>query len=385
MFLKRKNKKVYPEQSRRVLIAMSGGVDSSVAALLLKKQGFPFFAKATKGMDVTGAFIRGYNVDGCQDRDAEDARLVAEKIEIPFYVFNFEDEYKKRVVDYLLDGYQKGITPNPDVVCNREIKFGLLYDKAMELGFDYVASGHYAINKLKTQNSKLKIFGKKEGIYRAKDRNKDQSYFLWDIPKEKLEHLIFPLGCLTKPEVRKIARKAELPVAEKKDSQGICFLGKFDFGDFLRKNIKTRIGDIVDVNGKKVGEHDGVWLYTIGQKHGFKNFAGRPFYVIGKDLDKNLLIVAYDQDRRLYCKEFELADLNFIDTKTKNDFEIGKPIELLIRNRYRQELKKAILSKTGDDKAKIELKKADQVFPASGQSTVFYKKNGQMLGGGVIV
>jgi tRNA-specific 2-thiouridylase len=162
-------------------------------------------------------------------------------------------------------------------------------------------------------------------------------------------------------------------------------LGRFDFGDFLREKIKIKIGDIIDVNGKKVGEHDGVWLYTIGQKHGFKNFAGKPFYVIGKDLDKNLLIVAYEGDKKLYCKEFELTDLNFIDTKTQGYFEIGKPIELLIRNRYRQDLRKATLFKIGSDKAKIELKKADQIFPASGQSTVFYKKNGQMLGGGVIV
>lgn len=139
MFSKFKNK--------RILVAMSGGVDSSVAALLLKKDGY----------DIAGAFIRGYNVDGCQDRDAEDARLVCEKIEIPFYIFNFEEEYKKRVVDYLINGYKKGITPNPDVVCNREIKFGLLYDKAMDLGFDFVASGHYAINKIKNQKSKIKM------------------------------------------------------------------------------------------------------------------------------------------------------------------------------------------------------------------------------------
>jgi len=360
MFLKQKNKKV--------LTALSGGVDSSVAALLLKKRGF----------FVAGAFIHGYNVDGCQDRDAEDARLVAEKIDIPFYVFNFEDEYKKKVVDYLLDGYKKGITPNPDVVCNREIKFGLLYDTAVNLGFDYVASGHYV--KIKEG-----FFDKEAKIYAAKDKNKDQSYFLWDIPREKFKKLIFPLGNLKKPEVREIAKKAQLPVAEKKDSQGICFLGKFDFGDFLREKIEIKIGDIIDVEGKKVGEHDGVWLYTIGQKHGFKNFAGRPFYVISKNLDKNLLIVAYDQDQRLYCKEFELTDLNFIDQKTQDDFEYGKSIKLLIRNRYRQELKRATLFRIGSDKAKIELKKADQIFPASGQSTVFYKKNGQMLGGGVIV
>ena len=370
---------------KKVLVAMSGGVDSSVAALLLKN----------KGYNIAGGFIRGYNVDGCQDRDAEDARLVCEKIGIPFYVFNFEDEYKNRVVDYLLDGYKKGITPNPDVVCNREIKFGLLYDAAMNLGFDFIASGHYARIKREIPNNKFQISNwlkeKEAHIYAAKDKNKDQSYFLWDIPKEKLEHLIFPLGKMTKPEVRKIAKKSGLPVADKKDSQGICFLGKFDFGDFLREKIKTKIGDIIDVNGKKVGEHDGVWLYTIGQKHGFKNFSGEPFYVIGKDLKKNELIVAYEGDGKLFCKEFEVTDLNFLDDKTKKDFESGKEIKVFIRNRYRQPLFGATLTlldnphKSVSLSALIRVDVPHQLFPASGQSTVFYNRRGQMLGGGVII
>ncbi len=361
-------------KNKKILVAMSGGVDSSVAALLLKN----------KGCNVAGGFIRGYNVDGCQDRDAEDARLVCEKIGIPFYVFNFEDEYKNKVVDYLLDGYQNGITPNPDVVCNREIKFGLLYDKAMSLGFERIASGHYA--KVKSG-----IFRKEFKIFSAKDKSKDQSYFLWDIPQEKLKRLIFPLGNLKKPEVRKIAKKSGLPVAEKKDSQGVCFLGKFDFGDFLRENIKTKAGDIVDTNGNKVGKHDGVWLYTIGQKHGFKNFSGESFYIIGKNLEKNELIVAYEGDKKLLCKEFQITDLNFLDDKTKSDFENGKEIKVKIRNRYRQPLFGATLTlldnphKSVSLSALIRVDVPRQLFPASGQSTVFYKKNGQMLGGGVIV
>jgi tRNA-specific 2-thiouridylase len=358
----------WKNKKEKVLVAMSGGVDSSVAALLLKKRGF----------EVAGGFIRGYNVDGCQDRDAEDARLVAQKIGIPFYVFNFEDEYKKRVVDYLLEGYKKGITPNPDVVCNKEIKFGLFYNKAIEIGFDFVASGHYALLKRGIFNNQIKI-------YTAKDKNKDQSYFLWDIPRQKFEKIIFPLGNLKKVKVREIARKAQLPTAEKKDSQGICFLGKFDFGDFLRENIKVKIGDIVDVEGKKVGEHDGVWLYTIGQKHGFRNFSGRSFYVIAKNIDRNELIVDYEGSKNLYCKEFEVNSLNFLDIKTEENFKLKKPIEVLVRNRYRQALQKAILLKVEDSKAKIELKKPDKIFPASGQSAVFYKKDGQMLGGGIIV
>lgn len=383
-----KNMFFWSKKNKKVLVAMSGGVDSSVAALILKKEGF----------QVAGAFIRGYNVDGCQDRDNQDARLVAELLGIPFYVFNFEDEYKKRVVDYLLEGYRKGITPNPDVVCNREIKFGLLYDTALELGFDFVASGHYACIKWKVSGSWLKVsswFGKREPcIYVAKDKNKDQSYFLWDIPKEKLGRLLFPLGNLDKSKVRKIAKKANLPVAQKKDSQGICFLGKFDFGDFLRENIQVKVGNIIDVNGKKVGEHDGVWFYTIGQKHGFRNFAGKPFYVIGKDIQKNELIVDYQESENLYCKKFKLVDLNFLDFKFQKDFQEGKEIDILVRTRYRQPLVEAKLKNESlqdhsglsqFESGLVELISPAKLFPASGQSAVFYNKKGQMLGGGVIL
>ena len=296
-------------KDKKVLVALSGGVDSSVAALLLKRAGF----------NVVGGFIRGYNVDGCQDRDAEDARLVAEKLDIPFYVFDFEEEYKKRVVNYLLDGYRKGITPNPDVVCNSQIKFGLFYDKAMELGFDYVASGHYV------RMEDIGFRGKR-GVFEAKDKNKDQSYFLWQIPYERFNKILFPIGHLKKMEVRKIAKEFGLPTADKKDSQGVCFLGKFRFGDFLKEHIKPEKGEIVDTNGKKVGEHHGVWFYTIGQRSGFtinqtsldKQADGTtitkqnipPFYVIAKKAKENQLVVGFGAET--YVDKFKVEQLHWI-------------------------------------------------------------------------
>lgn len=360
---------------KKVFVGVSGGVDSSVAALLLKKQGFEVF----------GGFIKGYNLDGCQDKEAEIARKVCQQLDIPFYIFDFEKEYKEKIVDYLIDGYKKGITPNPDILCNSQIKFGLFFDAVQKMGVDFVASGHYADIKLIKKISFKKPFIKKYlAIFEAKDKSKDQSYFLWDVPKEKFEKIIFPLGSIKKSKVRKIAKKNNLINADKKDSQGVCFLGKFKFDDFLRKNIEIKRGDIIDMAGKKIGEHDGAWFYTIGQKHGFNNFAGKEFYVVKKDLEKNLLIASYKGDGDLLCKNFSVSKINFLDDGFKNEFLGGKKIKVFVRSRYRQKPFLAFLSKTDKDKAVVELKKETEVFPASGQSAVFYKKNGQMLGGGII-
>ena len=222
------------KKARLVFVGMSGGVDSSVAAYLLKKQGY----------DVVGVFMRCYNLDGCSERDAEDARRVAEHIGIPFYVWDFEDEYKERVVKYMVDGYRAGITPNPDVMCNREIKFGLFFKKALSMGADYVATGHYVrLRRKRISNIQYPISNKKKkkleiGNWKleiAKDPNKDQSYFLWTLNQESLAHCLFPVGDYLKPKVREIARKAKLPTADKKDSQGICFLGIIDIFEFLKK------------------------------------------------------------------------------------------------------------------------------------------------------
>jgi len=255
---------------KRVFVGLSGGVDSSVAAYLLKEQGY----------DVVGVFLRCYNIDGCAERDAEDARRVAEHLNIPFYVFDFEEEYKRRVVDYMIEGYKAGLTPNPDVMCNKEIKFGLFLERALKLGADYVATGHYVrsvrfdIPVQSVSGATPKSYSSQEyqtlphfSLQIAEDKNKDQSYFLWTLTQEQLKHSLFPLGDITKPEVRAIAKKIGLPTAEKKDSQGVCFLGMVDMKDFLTTFIKEERGEVRTVDEELVGYHKGVRFYTIGQRH----------------------------------------------------------------------------------------------------------------------
>lgn len=346
----------------RVFVAMSGGVDSSVAALLLKKQGY----------DVTGIFMRCYNLDGCAERDAEDARRVAEHIEIPFYVFDFEKEYKKKVVEYMVEGYRQGITPNPDVMCNKEIKFGLFLKKALLLGADYVATGHYV--RLATSHWGLGSSG--HTLLAARDTNKDQSYFLWTLTQDQLKYCLFPIGDYLKSEVRAMARKTGLPTAEKKDSQGICFLGQVALEDFLKDYIKPKKGDIVTVDGKKIGEHHGVQFYTIGQRHGLDVGGGTPYYVVEKAVKTNTLVVASgNTNEALYRKELELTNVNFINPMASGQL----PVAVYARVRYRQPVAKAVLSK---NKVVFE---EPQKFVAPGQSAVFYSIGGEMLGGGIIL
>ncbi len=339
---------------------MSGGVDSSVAAYLLKKQGY----------SVVGVFIRGYNIDGCGEMEAEDARRVAEALGIPFYVFDLEDEYKKLVVKYMVEGYRKGITPNPDVMCNKEIKFGLFLDKAVELGADYIATGHYV--RLKS--------GK---LFEAKDKNKDQSYFLWTLTQEQLKYCLFPIGDYLKRDVREIARRAGLPTAEKKDSQGICFLGKITLSDFLKQYLPEKRGLVYTTDGKKIGEHPGAWFYTIGQRQGLGIGGSKlPYYVAEKDVKGNVIKVAEGEDNpSLYRDEIELENVNFISSPSSNSRELANRV--LARVRYRQPLSSASISKIGET-YKIKFDKP-QKFVAPGQSAVIYSRTGEVLGGGVIV
>jgi tRNA-specific 2-thiouridylase len=359
---------------KKVFVAMSGGVDSSVAAALLRERGF----------DVVGIHMRCWNLDGCGERDAEDARRVAEHLGIPFYVLDFEREYKDKVVRYMVDGYRCGITPNPDVVCNREIKFGFFLEKAVSMGAEHVATGHYV--KLKTSNSKPKIYS----LHQARDLHKDQSYFLWTLTQEQLRHCLFPIGGYTKPQVRKLAKKFELPNAEKKDSQGICFLGQVSVPEFLSRYIKPKRGLVLDTEGSVLGEHRGAWYYTIGQRHLGINLQKRtkthdqkPHYVASKDVRANTIVVAEgESNQALYRNEVELRDIHFIRGRRPPG---TRSLTVRARVRYRQSLVQGVLEISTRNRKRGKLSFATpQKSIAPGQSAVFYSKSGEMLGGGII-
>jgi len=339
---------------QKVFVGMSGGVDSSVSAYLLKKQGY----------DVVGVHLRCWNRDGCDEKEARDARLVANKLDIPFYVIDMEKEYKERVVNYMIESYAAGLTPNPDVMCNKEIKFGLFMDKALDMGADFVATGHYV---RKADNGRL--------IQEAKDKEKDQSYFLWTLRPEKLEKIIFPLGDFQKSEVREIARKAGLHVADKKDSQGICFVGKVTLQDFLREHLQDKEGQVLNAGGEVVGTHKGAHLYTIGQRHGLGVALNEPHYVADKDVSTNTVTLAPEDDDSLMRQEV-LLGVVLIHASSL-------PEKIFTRVRYRQPLVGATLTKE-EDRYKLVFDEPVR-FVASGQSAVFYDVEDKLLGGGVIM
>ncbi len=297
---------------------MSGGVDSSVVALLLKQ----------KGYDVVGIYMKGWSLTGCAEEDARDARRVAGVLNIPFYIFNFESEFKKEVVDYMVSEYAAGRTPNPDVMCNREIKFGLFLKKALSLGANYIATGHY-----------VRKVGDK--FMQAKDGNKDQSYFLWTLTQWQLKYCLFPIGNYTKPQVRMIAKKYCLPTANKPDSQGVCFVGEINVAEFLKEKLGKNLGPILTLTGKRVGTHDGLSFYTIGQRRGIGSTGGgTPYYVVRKDRKKNTLFVAEAENKALFARKLMAWDLNWISGKTPK-----LPLKCLARIRYRQPLQTAIIKK----------------------------------------
>ncbi len=356
---------------------MSGGVDSSVAAALLKTQGY----------EVVGIHLKCFNVDGCAAGDAEDARRAAETLGIPLYVFDFEKEYTTRVVKYMVGGYRRGITPNPDVMCNKEIKFGLFYRKARAMGADFIATGHY-VRKSEIRNPKFETNSK---LFSAVDKNKDQSYFLWTLTQEILRNCLFPIGDYTKPEVRKMARKFGLPNAEKKDSQGICFLGQVALDDFLADYIPRTRGPLIDVDGRSVGEHRGAAFYTIGQRRlGIRNMAlgtkgggeTKPYYVAEKDVRTNTVVLAPEGHESLYKKAIVLANVNCIASSPRANSR-GSFGRVAVRVRYRQPVVPARIVEYASGTMNIQFVRP-VAFVAPGQSAVLYSKSGELLGGGVI-
>lgn len=338
---------------------MSGGVDSSVAAALLKKAGYA----------VTGVFIRTWQPDFivCTERDERrDAIRVCAALDIPFLECDAVEAYKKSVADYMIEEYRLGRTPNPDVMCNREIKFGVFWDFAKSHGADYIATGHYT----RTEDGKLMT---------GNDPAKDQSYFLWTLTPEDLSHVLFPIGHLPKSEVRKLAEKFGLPTAAKKDSQGICMLGKLDLKEFLSAYIKPERGDVLDEQGTTIGHHEGAVFLTIGERHGFtittKGTGDAPQYVVAKDIKRNTVTVSHQKSKQTAGgKEINIRSVNWINTPKEN-----KQYECQIR--YHGERLKC--SKLGLAQNTATIVFNAPVMASPGQSLVVY--DGDIcMGGGVI-
>ncbi len=355
----------------RVVVGMSGGVDSSVSALLLKEQGY----------DVIGVFMK--NWDDTDDSgvctatdDYEDVKRVADQIGIPYYSINFEKEYWHRVFEYFLNEYKKGRTPNPDVMCNSQIKFKSFLEFALNLDADYIAMGHYA-----------KTFKDKNGVthmMRPKDGNKDQTYFLSQLSQEQISRVLFPLANLTKPQVREIALKSGLATAKKKDSTGICFIGERNFRKFLSEFLPAQAGDMITPDGNVVGHHAGLMYYTIGQRSGLglgsTKESTAPWFVVGKDLQKNQLIVQQGYDSKLlYATELEASDMSFFTGQPEHDFEI----HCTAKFRYRQpDVGVTVSYDAANNKAKVYFDEpARAVTP--GQALVLYQGE-ECLGGGNI-
>jgi len=364
------------KRKNKVVVAMSGGVDSSVAATILKRAGF----------NVIGVFMKFWSEseknrligvwNKCCSPEAEKrARKVAEKLKIPFYVFNFEKEFKRRIVDQFLKRHKEGITPNPCVVCNKEIKFGLLLEKALKLNAEFVATGHY-VRKEEVKSQKLRVTSYK--VLRGKDREKDQSYFLWQLNQKQLKHILFPIGQYMKEEVRNLAKEFKLPIFKSlniPESQEICFI-KTTIDDFLKKYLKKKRGKIVDINGKILGQHPGLWFYTIGQRKRI-GLPGGPYYVLDKDFKNNFLIVTKNE-KDLYKKELICKNVNWISGKKPK-----LPLKAKVKIRYRH---KGVVAKiypyTRDTTYKVRFQKS-QCAPTPGQSVVFYRGQ-ELLGGGII-
>ena len=392
-------------KSKRVVVGLSGGVDSSVAAYLLKEAGY----------DVVGLFMKNWHDESVTIsnecpwlEDSNDAMLVAEKLGIPFQTVDLSKEYKERIVDYMFDEYAKGRTPNPDVLCNREIKFNVFLKIALSLGADFVATGHYCQKSHFTDSQGKEIHQLTSG----KDKNKDQSYFLCQLDQQQLSKVLFPIGHLLKAEVRAIATAQNLVTADKKDSQGLCFIGKVSLPDFLQQQLKPKKGEIIEIpsdleryqspekgtktlqnqsnklhyskeDGTLVGEHDGAHFFTVGQRKGLRvGGMVEPLFVIDTDVETNTIFVGQGkQHPGLYREALKILpdEIHWV----RNDLKIsaGETLEVLARIRYRQPLQKATLYQTNDGLYVLFEKPQSSI--TSGQFVAWYLDN-ELLGSGVI-
>lgn len=349
----------------KVVVGMSGGVDSSVSALLLKEQGY----------NVIGIFMKNWDEtteEGVctSEEDYNDVRAVCDQIGIPYYTVTFVKEYWDRVFTYFLDEYKKGRTPNPDVMCNKEIKFKAFLDHAMKIGADYIAMGHYA---------QVKKIGNEYALIRGKDNNKDQTYFLCELTQKQLAKTMFPIGHLDKREVREIAEKAGLKTASKKDSTGVCFIGERNFKEFLSNYLPAKPGQIKSLEGKVVGKHYGLMNYTLGQRKGLGiGGAGEPWFVVDKDLKSNILYVVQGENHPERLSYGLIAkDINWIA-----NIEDKKEISCTAKFRYRQSDQKIKVKILEDDSALV-IFDVPQKSITPGQAIVFYD-NEKCLGGGFI-
>ena len=349
---------------KKVVVGMSGGVDSSVAAYLLKEQGYDVIGVTMQIWQDEESKIQEENGGCCGLSAVDDARKVAAQIGIPYYVMNFKKDFQEKVIDYFVDEYLHGRTPNPCIACNRYVKWESLLTRSMEIGADYIATGHYARMK--------------NGVFmRGIDDNKDQTYFLSQVPKEVLNKTLFPVGDLNKSEVREIAKEYDLITAEKKDSTGICFIGERNITKFLENYLPNIPGDIVNIDSmEKVGTHIGLMYYTIGQRRGL-NIGGyeNRMFVVGKNLDKNILYVALGEDNEyLYSTSCIVTDINWISDNIYT--------ECTAKFRYRQKDCEVSIERLDGNKALVKFKNKVKAV-TKGQACVFYK-NEECLGGGII-
>jgi len=344
---------------------MSGGVDSSVTAALLKERGY----------DVTGVYMKNWSQDlpgfVCPwKEDYQDAKRVAVQLGIPFKMYDFEEQYRHKVVDYMIDEYKAGRTPNPDIMCNQEVKFKLFLNTALEDGADMIATGHYA---------RIKDGQLLTGL----DANKDQSYFLYRVTEEALQHSLMPIGEFEKPTVRAMAKKLGLATAEKKDSQGICFVGKVGIREFLEHFVEAEPGAIINQDGKEIGQHDGALYYTIGQRHGLDVGGGLPYYVVGKDMAKNEVYVTTNlEDDRMWRRNLVLTDVHWINGEP--DWSAKGAPKYQVRTRYRAPLVD-VESISQDAAGKLTLALKEDIRAITpGQSAVLYSGS-RCLGGGIVI